>query len=685
MPVIYDTIFNLMKLVTAYLVLFFIVPVLFIKFDEESNHFLDKLYISIIHSNFAVIIIIHLLVLLRIYESFSFMISYIAVIVLYVSIMNKQSRKASVDGINHANEAIVAKMLDFWESDLGFRGTLIKGTKSKLKSITASLKGAVINFIHNPIEILAVTFLLFLAAFVRFSHSVMHLYYGASDAYVHLAWSKYLGNNQIYRDGVYPYGYNALISALNKAFLIDPAIIIRFIGALGSMLIVLSIYYVLKRNYSKDKLIPVIGLALYVISTELPNNTWRQMSALPQEYAMLLLLPGMHYLNLYFKDFKKYYLILAAEVLALALFLHLYVGLFIAIGYVIICALNLKTFLDFKFTMRFGIIMGASGILGVLPMLVGLASGIELHRLSAQFVIESAGTQEVTGVSTGLFSYNEPVFALKVVLICSIVLLLISFFRMFFDRKPDNVKLTKLNILFAIMSIFLYLQFRATELGIPALMEFSRVGIFLAMIAVVAIALLLGLLDLFIKIRFINYILKIAIIIPIILTMYNNANFTIPEGARLEYDDAAYAYVKIKNDFPILNWTIISPVEQYQQSIGYGWHYNLWEFVSDVVEKNRDELKVPTDYIFIFVEKYPLNSTQKITEEDALEPFPDESASPDRYYIDYNNRRVIQAKAYYWAEENMKKRDYMQIYMDTEVLRVYMIKQDGTKPYDLAR
>ncbi len=142
--------------------------------------------------------------------------------------------------------------------------------------------------------------------------------------------------------------------------------------------------------------------------------------------------------------------------------------------------------------------------------------------------------------------------------------------------------------------------------------------------------------------------------------------------------------MKIKKEFPILNWTIISPVEQYQQSFGYGWHYNLWEFVQDVIEDAKEEVKIPTDYVFLFVEKYPLNSTQRINEQDSAEKFPIITGQLDKYYTEYNNRRIIEAKAYYWAEEYIKEHDFMKVYMDTEVMTVYMIKQDGEKPYNLA-
>ncbi len=506
MSIYMDTIVGLSKVLVAYFVLFFIIPACVIKFDEENENFLDKMYISIIHSNIAVIIIVHILVLLKIYEPISFVISYLAVIVVYVFLRDKKELTGigAYNETKRANMGLIVKLLDLWESELGFRGTMLKGAKTWIVNVFSTMINILKNFIYNPIESIALVAIIYIAAYVRFRHSIVNFYYGASDAYVHLAWTKYMGNNDIYRDGVYPYGYNALISALNKAFLIDPVVIIRFIGALGGMLIVLSVYYVLKRNFKGDKIIPIVGIAFYVLSTQLPQNTWRQMSALPQEYATLLFLPGLHFLNMYFKDFKKHYLYLAAEVLAISLFIHLYVGLFVVIGYIIICIVNLKSFFNITFTLRFAITMILSGVLGVLPMGIGLASGMKIHKQSAQFVIESAGTKESANTGISLFSFNEPDASLKLLVMLILVLIFISFIRIWIEKKPEKLHIVKINLSFSLMALVLYSQYRAVELGLPATMEFSRVGIFLSLVSVVVIALLLDVFDLFIKFKPIN-------------------------------------------------------------------------------------------------------------------------------------------------------------------------------------
>ena len=192
--------------------------------------------------------------------------------------------------------------------------------------------------------------------------------------------------------------------------------------------------------------------------------------------------------------------------------------------------------------------------------------------------------------------------------------------------------------------------------------------------------------------KLIKYIVKLAIGVLIITTAFQIQNYKLllPVGAKLEYNEAAYAYYKIKSEFPLLTWTIISPVEQYEQSIGYGWHYNLWEFVKDTQIVKKDKVEIPTDYIFLFIEKRPLNNSspyvlsEPISMEDAKQPFPEVGNSLEKYYTNYKNRRILEAKAYYWVEDYISRRGNFEIYMEDDFLKIYKLKQDGTKPINLA-
>jgi len=160
----------------------------------------------------------------------------------------------------------------------------------------------------------------------------------------------------------------------------------------------------------------------------------------------------------------------------------------------------------------------------------------------------------------------------------------------------------------------------------------------------------------------------------------------IPVGNRYQYDEAVYAYLQIKANLPYLNWTIVGPEEELQLALTYGQHKELWEFVQSISTPDHAKLKIDTDYIFIFTEKIPLGSKQNITEADAQKPFQEQTGDlTAQYYGNVANRTVLEAKSYYWAEKYMKTHTNMEVYLDTDYMRIYKINQVGIHSLDLLK
>jgi len=688
------TIILFLKVVLAFYILYIFIPSKAVTFDELSDDWTDRVFISLTHSNFAIIVLVHLLVLFRIYETISLTIAIIALLIAYFAIRKNYSIKT--DKIAEEEVGFFSISLDLVDGKSGLLGGPKKYVRAYLKALPDKLKNAFIHFFIHPFAGILLFGMFIIAAIIRFRHSFSFLYYGASDCYVHLAWTKYLGINSIYQDGVYPYGYEAIISALSKLFFLDPVVIVRFFGGMGSFLIVLSIYYILKKSFKNQYLIIFIGVAAYVLGTELPNasnNIWRQMSALPQEYATIFLLPGFYFLNLFFTTNRKTYMILAAEVLAVTMFIHFYVSLFLIIGYVILAILNVNKVFQGKTFVQLLVSMGSAIIISLLPIGIALSVGLKFHALSLGFVVESATTSVKLNWKEEIFRYVETNPTMKLFMIFGIVILAYALLRIFFRKTPEYTGKMKLFVMFVVLSAFTYTQVRSIDVGFPSVMEFSRASTFFGVIVVVLFAMTMYIIEFFPFHKLIKFIVKIAMGALIIMTVFQMQDYKqlMPVGAKLEYDEAAYAYYKIKSEFPLLNWTIISPVEQYEQSLGYGWHYNLWQFVEETQIKPKEKIEFPTDYVFVFIEKRPLNQAQPyvltppISQEDYNQPFPDVGAAYEKFYTNYKNRRIVEAKAYYWLENYIQRNGKFAVYMENDVLKIYMLKQDGTKPVNLAQ
>ncbi|OQB15150.1 MAG: hypothetical protein BWY15_00520 [Firmicutes bacterium ADurb.Bin193] len=690
---LYTTVLLFIKIILAFFLLYIFLPSKTVDFDEYADEWIDKIFISMVHGHFGIIILVHLLVSLKIYETISL---FIIIAILLIAYFIMYQKRGAVKIEDAHNKSVPAFLLDLADGRLGLLGNFKKTTAEYLKAIPSKLKSLIVHAFVHPFDGILMVGLLSAALALRLRHAINYLYYGASDCYVHLAWTKYLNINQIYRDGVYPYGYEAIVSALNKLFFIDPASLIRFFGAIGSFLLVLSVYYILKKNLKNQYAIIFAGVFVFALGTEFPDtasNIWRQLSALPQEYATVFLLPGIHFLNLFYNTGRKKYLALAAEVLAITVFIHFYAAVAVGVAYVFISLFHIRKLFYGKTFGQVVLFMSSAGIIGLTPILIALSLGMKFHQLSYGYVSESAAIDTGLDWKVEIFRFTETNRTLLALLICAALIIVFAIIRLAFKKTPEYTGKIKLFLGVAFLNLAVYTQIRALDIGFFSVMEAYRASTFLVLTTAVLYAFTVYLIEFIPLHRLIRYILKLggsALIIAIAFNI-NNTDVLFARGAKLEYDETAYIYYKIKEEFPILNWTIVSTVEQYSQSMGYGWHYNLWEFVKDTQVEPKEEVVFPTDYLFIVVEKRPLNQaepyylTEHVSPEDAEQPFPEVGNVMDRYYTNYNNRRIIEAKAYFWAEDYMNSKGQFTVYFENDILKVYMLKQDGTKPINLAQ
>ncbi len=430
------TILLLIKVVLAFYLLYIYLPSRVIVFDEYGDTWLDKVFISLVHAHFFIIVIVHLLVGVRIYETISLA---IALIVILIYIFSTIMRQPAVGDEDKRHKNMLSLLLDLVDGRLGLFGNLMNSVKNSIRRLPGKIKNWATHLFLHPFDGILMLGLLGVAAFLRFRHSLTYLYYGASDCYVHLAWTKYIGINNIYQDGVYPYGYEAVISALNKLFFIDPVVLVRFFGGIGSFMLMLAIYYVLKKNLGKSYIVIFAAVFAFAFGTEFPNAAstfWRQMSALPQEYATIFMLPGMHFLNVFYNTGRKKYLLLAAEVLSVTVFIHFYAAIFVAVGYVLLSLFHLKkVFYEKNFVWVVGA-MGAGGVIGVLPIVIALALGKKFHALSYSYFTESAVIGKGLDWRSEIFRFTETNKPLLLLLACVAAITLFALIRLAFKKIP---------------------------------------------------------------------------------------------------------------------------------------------------------------------------------------------------------------------------------------------------------
>ena len=188
------------------------------------------------------------------------------------------------------------------------------------------------------------------------------------------------------------------------------------------------------------------------------------------------------------------------------------------------------------------------------------------------------------------------------------------------------------------------------------------------------------------------------------------------------YNAAAMVTESIIDTFPNYSYTIVSPTDELYPVVQYGWHEELLSFVES---SSSVGYSIPSEYVFIYVEKKPLLYGQShffqgpwwMGEEKYLEPFWDvyshkytdsgASQSPDiiagevseeeasgelpeyenawLMYLSLDNRSVLESKAYDWCQKFAKEHpSVLNVYYEDDDFVCYYFRQDmGSPAYEL--
>ena len=140
---------------------------------------------------------------------------------------------------------------------------------------------------------------------------------------------------------------------------------------------------------------------------------------------------------------------------------------------------------------------------------------------------------------------------------------------------------------------------------------------------------------------------------------------------------------QIKKAYPPKSFTVVSTVEEYYQIVDHGFHENLSRFVS-MIDGNEDEYKLPTPYVFFFIEKQVLDDyfhgSVRVSPEYAREEFTYLASSQDYYF----QRAIIESKAYYWALAFQRiYPNSFKVYFENDIYIAFMLKQNPFNLYNL--
>ena len=271
-------------------------------------------------------------------------------------------------------------------------------------------------------------------------------------------------------------------------------------------------------------------------------------------------------------------------------------------------------------------------------------------------------------------------------------------------------------------SLFFMMIYAAAWIGLPSLIAPSRlcstIQLLMAAVVLIPVDMALSLLSC-IPGRILRYGFLTPLSVAFVGLIYVGTQYLGIFHSYLYYELTRYnSVVEVTNDiigeYPQNSYTIISCTDELYQVIEYGRHEELLTFLQNV-EDDRYEYTIPTRYLFLYVEKKPIQYAQSHFFDGpkwlAWEKYPEFYSSSvsagsqvnagdisaemaarkimtyskvSSTYSNLESRIIVQSKAYEWSQAFEKKYPLeMKVYYEDEDFVCYIIPQNLYKLYSL--
>lgn len=575
--------YNLIHYFFGFIVLYIVYPTL--TFSKKHNSSLENVVSNFIRMVFLIIVVGYFLVILKIYEFIGLFIVLVSVYYIKKFIIEKTYNFTQLnikisgyiydylDGVRIPKDDMINMVIKIKNELLSIA---IKSLDGKLKIINYILLFIVIGF----------------SAYLRFYDALKHAAPAMSDAYVTLAWMKYILGRDLFHDGIYPQGFHIYMASLQKIAYIDPLYILKYSGPFNGVLISFGIFFFISKT-TESLSVGVIGAAIYGgLGWMLPIGWERQASSNSQEFGFVFVLPTLYFAYKYVRDNNKEDLITTFCGLSAVALIHTISFAYIAIGIVVLAfsvlIVAFKT--NFKKVLNFIYVGIISGIIGVIPICIGLIKGKKFHGSSVDFLLTTA---EVEAPKLSNIDY---------ITISAVVLIFI-----YFILKIKSLNLFELFI--GLLSTAAVLSYYWGGVLTNSVVIATRITDFWGLTIPVTIGVGVYILSKVLIKDFIKKIfgitLELAIIIVTIFILKPQP--IIPY--KMERDTSVEQYLKISKTFRPTEWMIVSNDEGYAVVLGTGHHLMASDFLelfnpnNTLLIRNDTKEKVNIPDVFIYEEK----------------------------------------------------------------------------------
>ena len=612
-------------------------------FSRKNDTALSNFFAYFIQMVLLVIIIGYLLVLLKIFEMVTILGVFLLIILGRTFILKSKKKRKEI-----------SKEISFWLYD--YTDGIInlpQLIKKRFSEWRAGIKARFAAMSSTAVIVMiAAVALLVYSGYLRLYDSFINSAPAMSDSYVTLAWIKYIGQNFLFHDGIYPQGFHIYQAVLHKFSGLDVLFVLRFTGPINAVLIVLGIYFTVS-GFLKNKPAGIMAAAVYgLFSLFLTGSIERQAATNSQEFAFVFILPCLYFLYRYLTEKKMQDLYVAGSALTVIGLVHTLVLVFTVFAAVMV----LFAFLlsdrskpkapQVKKLFLAGIL---SGVISLIPFGIGFLFGHELHGSSVEFA-----TRQDTAVG-----YPTLVPSDYVVVVC----LFLLFVSIVFNRKKPFVSTRMFLFLFGGATFCLYYFGGALT---NSVLISSRANEFYSLVAPVVIG---GGVYAVIRIfdRFKYSAMVFTLLFSVMITgacIWVDPQPIIPY--KMEYNSDVDQYLRISRNYRKTEWLIVSQEEGYDLALGNGWHLMTKDFLASydpqagsLIGNTTNNTKINVPDVFIYVEKN-IHETYK---------------TMSTLSTIYERRVKERVELMDWMEKYIKANGKQEIYYEDENLIIYHIFQ----------
>ena len=604
--------------------------------------------------------------------------------------------------------------------------------------------------------------------------------YGFGDLYTHHSWINGLIQGKAFSEGVYPEALHCLVYVMHTLFALDTYSIMLFLGGIHIAVTLVSAYLLLRELFGwryTALFVLTLFLTLNVYSVNGISAFSRLQYALPQEFGMAAqLLCALFFLR-YLKSTRygvekgwlaKYCVNQELFAFTAALTSTIATHFYSTIMAFFMCAAIAIFYMWQIFTLKRLIPLLASVLCALIvactPMAVTLASGTPFQGSIGWALSVIEGTDNTPTLETKLegngeessetdqnesslkdqIEYKLRMFYKKAylelygesrsrqliiltvfALLAGIILRILLFFlpphlKTSLAKAGLSTNTAKAYLSLTLGSVLYMALYAARAIGLPALVSDVRLcateQLLILAVACIPLDIIFALLAIFTHravLCTLSYSCTAAIIAATVMSG-NYHGYLYIEYSR--YNAEAAVTESIKNSFPPQTYTLVSPTEVLYGSEGKAWHEELLRFV---LKARSEHYTLPSEYVFLYVEKRPLVHSQihfvqgpswlagkgyysKIcqTTNIASSQEPDvvnweiddkyvnadlsDLPLPFKAYTTIENRTAIATQAYSWCQEFARLYpSEMNVYYEDTNFVCYCFRQEPYAPYEL--